>query len=509
MHGKYWRIGVATITVMTLLLAQGVVFAAPATDTAIAATQTAGGTTGTATAETDITAPSGDTTAPTTAVTTAPTEAPEREPEVPYRVLIQQNTPWDETAIWYDGDFPLVNTEAQWDQGRAEGKALFFDGAENYMQVDMTGMAAPFTLSVWVKRTEQGFDAADLDQRIFTLTGKNSQNEIYLSPAAQRADAEGTVIGNGLLLSVSSPSDEVTAAQEQYYPATETVANGLPAESWHHIALTMEEQKLLVYVDGVLWKETALPVPLTDFEPASLQLGGSPGRHPAFAGWMEDGRLYEGALTPVQIARLAMDADPFDPAVQATALTYTSVQPADVAVTSRTFRARTEDGKLVLSATQSAFWETPTLAAGQSVEGVLTVENYARYPARMVLEEIKFPKEGTEGFDYLSQLQITVSAGSEVLYSGPYTKLTADSLKIDHEGMSYGAEHSYYIALFCSFGCTATPGGTVEWDFDTELSDGMAPPPAEQQPILLLVMLGVSAAAVIACIFWAAKRRVQ
>lgn len=513
MHGKSKWIGAVIVMIITLLLMQGVVLAAPAigttagqtdptTSTATASTATAATTVGAG--QTDATA-TGQTTGETTVTTASP--APQREPEVPFRPLVQYNTPWDEQAVWHEDGTTYIHTQAAWRTGRADGKALLFNGASHYMQVNMEGVSAPFTLSMWINRSEQGAASANLDQRLFTLTGKDGQNEIYLSPAVRRTDAQDTVLAHGMMLSVGYKTKKTEGKQELYYPATETVKNELPTGSWHHIALTVEEQKLAVFVDGVLWKETALPISLKEFNLTTLRLGGVLSDHSPFIGLMEDVRLYQGMLSPVQIARLSHDADPFDPTVEAQALTYTPGQPTQEPVFARIFRARSEDGEMRLVATKSAFWEAPQLTAGQSVKGTLTLQNHGRYPARMLLEGLQFPQKGTAGYTYLSRLFITVSAGNRVLYSGPYTELTAEALKIDHDGMAYGAEQNYHISLFCPFDCTVTPEGTVEWDFEVERSEGFAPPPAEKQPILLLALLVLSAAAVAACLIWSAKRK--
>ncbi len=504
MHSKKWCILFAMVAAMLLLLSQGVALAAPVTGTTGETTassapteETAGTTGGETTGATD--------TGETTETTTAPTAAVEREPVILYRPLIRDDTGFDKTATWYDGGVTTEAMLARWDEGHGDGKALLFADASNYMRVDIDGMATPFTLSFWVNRQEE--EEVIADQRLFTINGENPENEIFLAASARRVEGdEETVVADGLLLSVSAQNKETTQRQEVYHPANATVSNGLPIGRWHHVALTVEETALSVYIDGVLWKQTALTVPFKDISVKTLQLGGSVNRSLAFSGRMEDARLYAGALSATQIARLAKDADPFDPTVVVTQAVYAPETLPDVLVSQRTFRARSDGDGLVLSATPQAFWEAPQIGAGQTVTGILTVQSHGRYPVDMTLQKIVLPKAGTPEFEYLSKLDITVAFEGKVLYSGPYTALTAEALAIAHTGMTYGAEHRYTISLFCPFDHTEKAAATVEWDFDSQYSDGMAPPPAESQPVVLLIVLTVSAAALILCIFWAAKR---
>lgn len=528
MRGKNKWMRLAAAAVMALLLVQGAASAAPVTDATDTAkteiTDAAGVTENTGeSGETEVT---GDATAPDDTVPTAPDgqtqpgedddiEAPpadtlpERDPEVSYRALIGNRTSWDDAAEWYDEGESLFADQADWETGRTGGQALVFNGNATSMRVDISNQTAPFTLTVWINRqAETAFIQSVLNQHVFTILRSDTDDEIYVSPIARRTADDGSVIANGILLSACRETPDGQQLEELYYPATEAVSGSLPAESWHHVALTVDQQSLTLYIDGILWDETVLPFTWEEFKADTLMIGGSIGRNPSFSGLMEDFRLYEGALTAVQVARLAADADPFDSKAAITPRVYEPTPlPGDI-VNDKIFRVRSEDGRLALVATKKSVWEEPWIGAGQSVTGTLTLQNYGRYPVQMRLKNITFPEKGTAAWQYLSQLELSIRDGDQVLYSGPYTELTTDALSIDIDGMSYGGQKSYTITLSCPFdAAVATEEAAVTWSFAYAISEAMVPPAAPQKQILLLLLLPLSAAAVAFSGYWVMTRK--
>lgn len=78
----------------------------------------------------------------------------------------------------------------------------------------------------------------------------------------------------------------------------------LPApDAWHHLAYTYDGATHVLYVDGAPADSTQV-MPQTG--PASIaRIGNSPGGGEPFTGWIDDVRVYAGALTPNDVARLA------------------------------------------------------------------------------------------------------------------------------------------------------------------------------------------------------------
>ena len=171
--------------------------------------------------------------------------------------------------------------------------------------------------------------------------------------------------------------------------------------------------------------------------------------------------------------------------------------------------AKTADGKPGVAAAGDAFWEMPQLDAGQSVTGTLTVENRSKHTVDMALAAIVLPEKGTAAWDYLATLQLTVQRNGETLFSGPYTEVTAKKPGIAAAGLSYSRKAVYTVTLSRGF---ESKGGVVAvqvpWQMTVTLADAAGRQPREGRHIALLVMLLLSAAALIAGVYFAVEKRV-
>lgn len=438
---------------------------------------------------------------------TAPTVPEEpQEPAVPYRTLIDADAPLDAGAQWW-GLLGEENYEnAHFEEGRNGEKALRFDGTQ-YMRVDFKERQAPFTLSFFVNWQADLSDAETAAQHLFSVKLQNGEDGLFCLPGAKGTMENGDVI-NGLLLRAVCYDKSGWQRQSFYYPAAHAVSNGLPAFTWHHIAFVAEEQRVTLYLDGLLWKTAELSFDYSALKADTLLIGANDAASVRFTGLMQDARLYDGALTAEQVCRLAKDADPFDATVTVTPASYAPTA-AKEAVTEKSYVAKTADGKTEIAAASDAFWEMPQLDAGQSVTGTLTVENRSKHTVDMALAAIVLPEAGTAAWDYLATLQLTVQRNGETLFSGPYTEVTAEKLGIAAAGLSYSRRALYTVTLSRGFEST---GGVVAvqvpWQMTVALADAAGRQPREGRHIALLVILLLSAAALIAGVYFAVEKRV-
>lgn len=493
---------------LTVLLAAVVILtqtAAAETTTATAAVTTgssAAPTTATGETTTDVTA---ETTAETTVATTT---ARPMEPRIPSIRYMQPGVPWGKDITWYQADAPLPFEKLPWTAGRGDGKALQFDG-KSYAAISLQKPTAPFTLSFWVNWQADITAEEALDQHLFTVLRNTTENAVFCTPLASRTTLTGET-ANGILLSGTCHLKTGWQRHEICYPAAGVISNALPMGSWHHFAVTFDAQTVAVYIDGVLWKSAALGFTFADMQADTLLIGAGINGTCRFTGCMQDFQWYTGLLTPSQICRLAQDADPFDPAVAVSPQQYVPAAVPATLITEKTYYAVTDVNGTAMAASTDvqAFWEAPQIGAGQSITGTLTVENKSKHQVQMQLETITLPEKNTAAWQYLSQLHITVMADSRLLYSGPYTGITAAALKMDYADMGYSRRVDYAVVISRSFDAQgAVVPVSVPWNFTCAIRNIPSDQPAEPRSVGLLIVLFLSAALVIASVYWAVVRR--
>lgn len=151
---------------------------------------------------------------------------------------------------------------------------------------------------------------------------------------------------------------------------------------------------------------------------------------------------------------------------------------------------------------QGAFWEAPSLTAGQGMEnGRLRFVNEDKAAVDMRLKAVVLPYGDEEALAYLSALRIRVAQGDRVLYEGPYSRIAdADGLVIEEKQIARGESREFAISLYCAFTYTGEPvDASVRWDFEASPAAAEDTIPAPQQPVWVLVLLCVAGALVILC----------
>jgi hypothetical protein len=174
----------------------------------------------------------------------------------------------------------------KWNEGKS-GRAVSFDGKAGHVTLPagITAQLFDFTIAAWIR-----VDSEKAWARLFDF-GDDRGNYLFLSPRG----------GSG------KPRFAVSTTYGYNEQAIDADSE-LPKREWAHLAVTLSGKTGTLYLNG-----TAVGTnPAIDFPP--FQLGSTDrnwlGRSqfpndPYLDGAIDDFRIYDGALTAVQIARLA------------------------------------------------------------------------------------------------------------------------------------------------------------------------------------------------------------
>lgn len=420
----------------------------------------------------------------------------------------KQAAPTAETYILPKGllaDTATYNGEkeqAAFDKGYHGNQAMRFESAE-YLTVDVSTLAVPFTFSAWVN-----WQGTTPDQRIFTFQKTGSENYLSLSPWTDTAVVGGAT-ANGVTL-LTSCFKEQFLRENYFYPSTAGVSDTLPKIGWHHVAMTVTADAVAVYIDGVEWKAVTLPFTYEELGADTLYIGAAAEGNNRFVGSMQEVALYDSALDAVGIARLAQGAAPNDETIVVEPKKYA---PAALPQADTLFQVKTvtvdANGKASFAAASAAFWENPQIASGQTVTGTLTVQNKCESPISLQLTDIVMPAADTAAYQYLSEIKVTIKQDNLLLYDGAYTGLSAEYLSFKWVQMPLDREYTYAITLSRPFASTAeTVDTAVDWQWQTELFAFKDNPiKGIPQSGWLLIALSLSAVAVGFSLYWAVIRR--
>jgi hypothetical protein len=165
---------------------------------------------------------------------------------------------------------------ATWIDG-VRGKALQFDGEDDYVQVKLerdVNIAGQMSLVCFIRTASD--NARD---RLIYGDGHSMAVERNISIGLDR----GLLFvghGDGATYQVKSPSVRFD-------------------DRWHHLAIVYEAQRQYIYIDGELVESTALAVPLTATTSADRFIGGWWAGH--FKGAIDEMQLYDRALSESEI----------------------------------------------------------------------------------------------------------------------------------------------------------------------------------------------------------------
>ncbi len=168
-----------------------------------------------------------------------------------------------------------------------------------------------------------------------------------------------------------------------------------------------------------------------------------------------------------------------------------------------------QQGDIITLSAQNppAFWEYPTLAAGESytTKGVLTLVNNTQTTRTLSLDHVSFPFDNEESLRYLNHLFICITEGNTVLYEGPYSRINDTKGLSLHRELPAGASAALSISLRCDYAYNGTGLGKnelLDWKFYTFTKKQETTTEQFEDPALLEVAIAVGAAGILLIGVW-------
>lgn len=141
--------------------------------------------------------------------------------------------------------------------------------------------------------------------------------------------------------------------------------------------------------------------------------------------------------------------------------------------TSQTIELTMQGEAVVLSAKNPpAFWERPTLKAGESyaAKGTLTLVNHTQTTRTISLDTVKLPYDNDTSLRYLNHVILRVTDGDNVLFDGPYSTINDTNGLLLHRELAAGQSSVLTISLRCDYTCPnegLAEGEWLDWQFYT------------------------------------------
>ncbi|MCX8027655.1 MAG: SBBP repeat-containing protein, partial [Thermodesulfovibrionales bacterium] len=168
------------------------------------------------------------------------------------------------------------------------GKAFSFNGINQYVQVPDSAsldVTTQFTLDAWI--FSKGDAGGWTDKAIISKIGGSGGNNGYqlgLSPVG----------GNWTAYCSFNASGET-------WPANTVVGGIVTNNTWHHIACTYDNNKLKVYVNGVVVGTSNIGSKSVVNSSSTLRISGDDNNHAYFWGYIDEAEIYNRALTESEI----------------------------------------------------------------------------------------------------------------------------------------------------------------------------------------------------------------
>jgi len=160
-------------------------------------------------------------------------------------------------------------------------KTIVLNGTDAFVQLPPNvANHQEITIATWVYVNGSAYG-----QQIFNF-GNDMTEYMYLTPKKA---------GGGLHFGI------INGGTEQQLNST-----ALPSYKWSHVVVTLGATGASMYVNGqVVATSGAITISPMDFKPALNYIGRSQGTSPLFSGSIDDFRIYNYVLSPIEIAQLA------------------------------------------------------------------------------------------------------------------------------------------------------------------------------------------------------------
>ncbi len=247
----------------------------------------------------------------------------EQEAGPDYVVLVSESTTEAEEVYYYLDGEKRSPADFTWSDKGHHKQAVRFEDETQYIRL-ATAKAkefGEFTFSGWFywfgNRPVTDPNKELPAQQIFHFS-KNEHHYITLSPHA--TDGEAGL--NGIELRIENGKDEPISL---HHEVTDTVVSAYPTEEWHHIALSVADDLIVLYIDGAEYARQEME----DFSAAELNklVIGSATAGQTFFGLVDDVILYPGALDATGVLLMMQNEDPKDGATPTTKAEILATRP--------------------------------------------------------------------------------------------------------------------------------------------------------------------------------------
>lgn len=189
-----------------------------------------------------------------------------------------------------------------WVEDSIAGTAVQLDGNTQHIRLatDRVKEITEFTFSAWFNWAG---NKGDKEQRLLCVY-KNENRSLIVSPH----NTVPSLQLDGIQLTLEDPQIDPVSL---YHPVTKNVTSALPVNEWHHLAVTLSDTEVALYIDGALYASQALE----NFSVATMDLyrlviGSEFDGDAKFNGLVDNALLYNAILDTEQIKLLSENRDP-------------------------------------------------------------------------------------------------------------------------------------------------------------------------------------------------------
>ncbi|MEQ8754565.1 MAG: CHAT domain-containing protein [Coleofasciculus sp. G1-WW12-02] len=237
------------------------------------------------------------------------------------------------------------------------GSSVRFDGTDDIISLNDTGIVNTFTMEVWVKpETMHEIDNVRADNPIgINYDGTSGQNYIFNPEQGEATWGGPPKVHLGAGASVGTNGVSLYDHSSDYIPAV-VVSSGT-LNDWTHIAVVYNNRTPSLYINGQLVGSGVPSTPYTVVHPSNNIGGGVYGN---FQGYADEMAIYNSALSPEQIQAHYNVGQGTSPSTPLGGLTITS---ADKVTANRGIQVNTID----LTANQISLQDVTTTSSGNAV----------------------------------------------------------------------------------------------------------------------------------------------
>ncbi|MBR3290191.1 MAG: LamG domain-containing protein, partial [Clostridia bacterium] len=209
---------------------------------------------------------------------------------------------------------PIAPNALDWADGGVHGQALQLNGQSDYLEYTGAAVRAE-TLSgvAWINWQGSVTDDAsgEIGQRLWTLY-RDEDNYFSVCLRGYRDNIKETE--DGTVLRVDGVYMEYKLAGvmgrhvEAFNPTARDVDYAIPKNTWTHLAFTLNDRTMRLYIGGRLWFEEEMENAATLLDAAVLQIGGSLDGGPTLHALIDDAALFAQGLDTDSIRALAQGA---------------------------------------------------------------------------------------------------------------------------------------------------------------------------------------------------------